>query len=166
MQVPTFYDNVPENFLGQKTTASKKLKKKRKKRGRKKRKTRNLTDTQTLGQYYMNQTQTKAWAVATNTLPGLLTQEKNLYFTNRVLTNTIPRNKGEIPNTQQFVNQLAWSQERVNNVNRRLLIDDDEENVRRNLIGAFNAAANNNVAGNNNAAANNNNGGNGGNGGG
>ena len=125
-----YYNNIPENFLGQKTKKSKKNKKKKK-----------ISKKLGLGHYYRNQTQSQAWAITTNTIPGLLTKQKNLLFENRVLTNTIPRSKREIEATRKFVNNLAWSQERVHSINKRLLIDEDDP-VRRNLIRDFNEADN------------------------
>ena len=132
MQVPQYYNNVPENFLGQKTT-----KKKRKRKGKKIRKSTGRSKNK-LNQFYLNRSQAQAWAITTNTIPGLLTKEKNLIFSNRILTKTLPRHRGEVSNTRKFVNELAWSQQRINEMNRRLLIDEDEP-IRRNLLGAFNA---------------------------
>ena len=134
MQVPQYYNNVPENFLGQRTT--KKKRKRKRKRRRKGISTGIRKDN--LNQYFTNRSQAQAWAITTNTIPGLLTREKNLMFSNRILTKTLPRHRGEVSNTRKFVNELAWSQQRINAMNRRLLIDEDDP-VRRNLLGAFNA---------------------------
>ena len=138
MQVPQYYDNVPENFLGQKTKKNAKRKKKGKKR--KSRKSKLQNDNLQVGQYYRNQSQAQAWAITTGTIPGLLTREKNLNFENRILTNTLPRHRGEIENPKTFVDKLAWSQQRVNKINKRLLIDKDDP-VRRNLLNDFDRVA-------------------------
>ena len=130
-----YYNDVPEKFLGKKTTKTK-----RKKKGRKRKRKLVPNQEKTLGQYYKNQSQSQAWAITRNTIPGLLTREKNLHFENRILTNTLPRHRGEIEATRKFVDQLAWSQEKVHRINRRLLIDEDDPD-RRNLMPAFNAAA-------------------------
>lgn len=132
----TYYntDNVPDEFLGQ---PMKKKKKKKKKKS-------------ILGQYYQNQNMVKAWAMKTNTLPGLLTRDKVLKFENRILTSTIPRNKSEITSASRFVNALAQSQRTIHKMNRRLLIDEDDP-VRRNLRDDFNIAAGGNVANNDDA---------------
>ena len=138
MQVPQYYNDIPQKFLGKKTKQpTKKTKRKKRKRGRKKK---SANDNQGLGQYYKNQSQAQAWAITTNTIPGLLTKQKNLNFENRILTNTIPRNRGEIENTRKFVDQLAWSQQRINTINKRMLIDPDDP-VRRNLNRAFDQVA-------------------------
>ena len=122
-----YYNNVPDVFLGQKT--NKKKKKKRRKK-----------DLTNLGLYYRNKSQSQAWAVTTNTIPGLLTNERNLFFENRILTKTLPRHRGEIEPTRKFINKLAWSQQKVHKINKRLLIDEDDP-VRRNLYRDFNEVA-------------------------
>ena len=122
-----YYNNVPDVFLGQKT--NKKKKKKRRKK-----------DLTNLGLYYRNKSQSQAWAVTTNTIPGLLTNERNLFFENRILTKTLPRHRGEIEPTRKFINKLAWSQQKVHKINKRLLIDEDDP-VRRNLYREFDEVA-------------------------
>ena len=136
MEVPQFYNDVPQNFLGQKTSKSKK----RKKRKRRTKKNVPKNDNQMLGQYYKNQSQAQAWAITTNTIPDLLTNEKNLNLSNRILTKTLPRHRGEIEDPKKFVDKLAWSQQRVNKINKRLLIDDNDP-IRRNLLDEFDAVA-------------------------
>lgn len=139
MEVPKYYNNIPDNFLGKKTKHKRKTKRKRKK-GRKRKNILPANDSQSLGQYYKNQSQAQAWAITTNTIPGLLTREKNLNFENRILTNTLPRNRGEIQNTRKFVDQLAWSQRSIHKINKRMLIDPDDP-VRRNLRNDFDNVA-------------------------
>ena len=117
------FNNVPDEFLGQPLKKKKKRKKKK-------------NDVSMLGQYFSNQNIVKAWAIKTNTIPGLLTKDKVLSFNNRILTKTLPRDKTEIANTRGFVNALATSQKKVNVMNRRLLIDQDDP-IRQDLIDAF-----------------------------